>query len=276
MPRGDGEQATPAQKGAMHASHGQPAGVPRGDGEQATPAQKELDRMLEVRRSLDRGYADHGWLKSYHTFSFADYYDPVFEDFGPLRVINEDRIKPGKGYDNQAHHDVEILTYVLAGALEHKDSLGNAAVIRPGDVQRLSAGAGVTQSELNPSTSREVHLLQIWIKPSADGLEPGYEQKRFTASEKRGRLRLVASPTGEDGSVRIQQDARVYTGLFNAAERTEFDVGKGRRAYAHVASGSIAVNETRLNAGDGVKITKAGRFALQSGRDAEVLMFDLP
>ena len=195
--------------------------------------------MLEVRRSLDRGYADHGWLKSYHTFSFADYYDPVYEDFGPLRVINEDRIKPGKGYDNQAHHDVEILTYVLAGALEHKDSLGNAAVIRPGDVQRLSAGAGVTQSELNPSPSQEVHLLQIWIKPSADGLEPGYEQKRFTASERRGCLRLVASRTGENGSVRIQQDARVYTGLFNAAERMEFDVAKGRRAYAHVASGSI-------------------------------------
>jgi quercetin 2,3-dioxygenase len=232
--------------------------------------------MLEVRRSLDRGYADHGWLKSYHTFSFADYYDPVFEDFGPLRVINEDRIKPGKGYDNQPHRDVEILTYMLAGELEHKDSLGNAAVLRPGDVQRLSAGAGVTQTELNPSTSQEVHLLQIWIKPSADGLEPGYEHKRFIVSEKRGRLRLVASRTGDDGSVRIQQDARVYTGCFNAAERVEFEVEKGRRAYAHVASGSIAVNETRLNAGDGVKITRPGRFSLQSGRDAEVLMFDLP
>jgi hypothetical protein len=232
--------------------------------------------MLEVRRSLDRGYADHGWLKSYHTFSFADYYDPVFEDFGPLRVINEDRIKPGKGYDNQPHRDVEILTYMLAGELEHKDSLGNAAVLRPGDVQRLSAGVGVTQTELNRSTSQEVHLLQIWIKPSADGLEPGYEHKRFPVSEKRGRLRLVASRTGDDGSVRIQQDARVYTGCFNAAERVEFEVEKGRRAYAHVASGSIAVNETRLNAGDGVKITRPGRFSLQSGRDAEVLMFDLP
>ena len=232
--------------------------------------------MLEVRRSLDRGYADHGWLKSYHTFSFADYYDPVFEDFGALRVINEDRIKPGKGYDNQPHRDVEILTYVLAGELEHKDSLGNAVVIRPGDVQRLSAGAGVTQSELNRSPSHEVHLLQIWIKPSAEGLEPGYEQKRFAASEKRGRLRLVASLTGEDDSLRIQQDTRIYTGFFNAAERAEFEVAKGRRAYAHVASGSIAVNETRLNAGDGVKITRSGRFALQNGRDAEVLMFDLP
>jgi redox-sensitive bicupin YhaK (pirin superfamily) len=232
--------------------------------------------MLEVRRSLDRGYADHGWLKSYHTFSFADYYDPVFEDFGPLRVINEDRIRPGKGYDNQPHRDVEILTYVLAGELEHKDSLGNVAVIRPGDVQRLSAGAGVTQTEFNPSTSQEVHLLQIWIKPSTTGLEPCYEQKRLCASEKRGRLRLVASLTGEDGSVHIQQDARVYTGFFNASERVEFEVAKGRRAYAHVASGSIAVNETRLNAGDGVKITRPGRFALQSGRDADILMFDLP
>jgi quercetin 2,3-dioxygenase len=232
--------------------------------------------MLEVRRSLDRGYADHGWLKSYHTFSFADYYDPVFEDFGALRVINEDRIKPGKGYDNQPHRDVEILTYVLAGELEHKDSLGNTVVIRRGDVQRLSAGAGVTQSELNPSPSQEVHLLQIWIKPSAEGFEPGYEQKRFAASERRGRLRLVASLTGEDGSLRIQQDTRVYAGFFNAAERAEFEVAKGRRAYAHVASGSIAVNETRLNAGDGVKITRPGRFALQNGRDAEVLMFDLP
>jgi quercetin 2,3-dioxygenase len=232
--------------------------------------------MLEVRRSLDRGYADHGWLKSYHTFSFADYYDPVYEEFGPLRVINEDRIKPGKGYDNQPHRDIEILTYVLAGELDHKDSLGNAAVIRPGDVQRLSAGAGVTQTEFNRSTSQEVHLLQIWIKPSDDGLEPGYEQKRFTVNEKRGRLRLVASRTGDDGSVRIQQDVRIYSGLFNAAERVEFEVAKERRAYAHVASGSIAVNETRLNAGDGVKITRPGCFALQSGRDAEILMFDLP
>jgi quercetin 2,3-dioxygenase len=232
--------------------------------------------MLEVRRSLDRGYADHGWLKSYHTFSFADYYDPVYEEFGPLRVINEDRIRPGKGYDNQPHRDIEILTYVLAGELEHKDSLGNAALIRPGDVQRLSAGAGVTQSELNPSASQDVHLLQIWIKPSAASLESGYEQKHFTPTEKRGKLRLVASLTGEDGSVRIQQDARIYTGCFNAAERVEFEVAKGRRAYAHVASGSIAVNETRLNAGDGVKITRPGRFALQSGRDADILMFDLP
>ena len=232
--------------------------------------------MLEVRRSLDRGYADHGWLKSYHTFSFDEYYDPVFEDFGALRVINENRIRPGKGYDHQAHQDVEILTYLIAGELSHRDSLGNTTVMRPGDVQRLSAGTGITQSELNPSPSQEVHLLQIWIKPSSQGLIPGYEQKHFTPDEKRGRLRLVASLAGEEGSMRIQQDARLYTGFFNATDRAELEVAKGRRAYVHIASGSIAVNETRLNAGDGVKITKPGRFALQSGRVADVLVFDLP
>jgi quercetin 2,3-dioxygenase len=232
--------------------------------------------MLEVRRSLDRGYADHGWLKSYHTFSFDEYYDPVFEDFGALRVINENRIRPGKGYDQQAHQDVEILTYLIAGELSHKDSLGNTTVMRPGDVQHLSAGTGITQSELNLSPSQEVHLLQIWIKPSSHGLVPGYEQKHFAPDEKRGRLRLVASLAGEDDSMRIQQDARLYTGLFNATDRAEFEVAKGRRAYVHVASGSIAVNETRLNAGDGVKITKPGRFALQSGRVADVLVLDLP
>jgi quercetin 2,3-dioxygenase len=231
--------------------------------------------MLEVRRSLDRGYADHGWLKSYFTFSFDDYYDPVYEDFGALRVINENRIRPGKG-DSQAHQNVEILTYLIAGELSHSDSLGNTTVNRPGDVQRLSAGTGITQSELNLSGSQEVHLLQIWIKPSAHGLEPAYEQKHFVADDKRGRLRLVASHSGDEGSLRIQQDVRFYTGFFNATDRADFDVPKGRRAYVHVASGSVAVNETRLNAGDGVKITKPGRFALQSGRDADVLVFDLP
>ena len=232
--------------------------------------------MLEVRRSLDRGYADHGWLKTYHTFSFADYYDPVYEDYGPLRVINEDRIRPGKGFGSHEHRDVEILTYLLDGELVHKDSLGNDSIVRPGDVQRMSAGAGITQTEHNHSTSHDVHLLQIWIKPSTAGVTPSYEQKHFGESEKRGKLRLIASAAGEDGSVRIHQNARVYTGFFNAAERAEFEVAKGRRAYAHVASGSIAVNETRLNAGDGVKITKPGRIALQNGRDADVLMFDLP
>jgi redox-sensitive bicupin YhaK (pirin superfamily) len=232
--------------------------------------------MLEIRRSLDRGYADLGGLKSYHTFSFADYYDPVFEEFGALRVINEDHVKPGRAYDKQSHQDMEILTYVISGQLEHKDSLGNTMVIRPGELQCLSAGRGVIRNELNPSTSHDTHLLQIWIKPHTAGLQPGCERKTFPAGEKRGRLRLIASPTGECGSVRIQQDARLYTGFFNATERAGFEVAKGRRGYAHVVSGSIAVNETRLNAGDGVKITKPGLFSLQNGRDADVLMLDLP
>jgi redox-sensitive bicupin YhaK (pirin superfamily) len=232
--------------------------------------------MLEIRRSLDRGYADVGGLKSYHTFSFADYYDPVFEEFGVLRVINEDLIKPGRAYDKQSHQDIEILTYVIRGELEHKDSLGNTVVIRPRELHCLSAGRGATRNELNPSPSQDTHLLQIWIKPHAAGLQPCYESQAFAPGEKRGRLRLIASPTGESGSVRIQQDARLYTGFFNATERAEFEVAKGRRGYAHVVSGSIAVNETRLNAGDGVKITKPGRFALQNGRDADVLMLDLP
>ncbi len=232
--------------------------------------------MLEVRRSLDRGYADHGWLKSYHTFSFDEYYDPVYEDFGALRVINENHIRPGKGYEQQAQQNAEILTYLLAGELSHQDSLGNATVVRPGDFQCLSAGSGITQTELNPSASQEVHLLQIWLKPNVQGLAPGYTRRHLSPDEKRGRLRLVASASGDEGSMRIQQDARLHTGLFNGIERAELEVAKGRRAYVHVASGSIAVNETRLNAGDGVKITKPGQFALQSGRDADVLVLDLP
>ena len=234
--------------------------------------------MLEVRRSLDRGYADHGWLKSYHTFSFDEYYDPVYEDFGALRVINENHIRPGKGYDQQAQQNVEILTYLVAGELSHQDSLGNSTVVRPGDFQCLSAGSGITLTELNvsPSRSQNVHLLQIWLKPLAAGLAPSYQQKHFDPDEKRGRLRLVASPAGDEGSMRIQQNARLYSGFFNATDRAELEVAKERRAYVHVASGSIAVNETRLNAGDGVKITQPGRFTLQSGRDADVLLIDLP
>ena len=234
--------------------------------------------MLEVRRSLDRGYADHGWLKSYHTFSFDEYYDPVYEDFGALRVINENHIRPGKGYDQQAQANVEILTYLVAGELSHQDSLGNSTVVRPGDFQCLSAGSGITLTELNVSRSpaQDVHLLQIWLKPLAAGLVPSYEQKHLDPGEKRGRLKLVASVAGDEGSMRIQQDARLYSGFFNATERAEFEVAKERRAYVHVASGSIAVNETRLNAGDGVKITRPGRFTLQSGRDADVLVIDLP
>jgi redox-sensitive bicupin YhaK (pirin superfamily) len=232
--------------------------------------------MLEVRRSLDRGYADHGWLKSYHTFSFADYYDPVYEEFGPLRVINEDRVKAGKGFGTHTHRDMEILTLVLEGELAHRDSIGNATVIRPGDVQRMSAGTGISHSESNPSAAQLVHLLQIWIKPNVTGTEPSYEQKHFPSEDKRGRLRLIASADGQDGSVVVRQDVRVYAGLLNGAERIEFEVENERRAYAHVAKGSLAVNETRLNAGDGVKIVKPGRILFQSGRDADFILFDLP
>jgi len=231
--------------------------------------------MFELRRSQDRGYTDHGWLKTYHTFSFADYYDPVYEEYGALKVINEDRVKAGKGFAAQARQDMEILTYILEGELEHKDSLGNGTVIRRGDLQRMSAGTGVTHSEFNPSSAQDVHLLQIWIKPSAAGIPPSYEQKHFPEDNRRGQLRLIASPDAQDDSVLVHQDVRVYAGLFNAAERVELDIAKGRRAYAHVARGSIAVNETRLNGGDGVKITKPGRVALQSGREAEVIVFDL-
>jgi redox-sensitive bicupin YhaK (pirin superfamily) len=232
--------------------------------------------MLEVRRGRDRGYTDHGWLKTYYTFSFADYYDPEHVDFGPLQVLNEDRVKPGKGYGTQARRDVEILTYIIEGELEHKDSLGNGYVIRAGDLQRMSAGTGVTHSEFNPSSSQDVHLLQICMKPSKAGILPGYEQRHFAPAEKRGALRLIASSSGEAGSVVVHQDARVYVGLFNDSQRAQVELGRNRRAYVHVARGSIAVNETRLNAGDGVKITQPADIVLQHGLDADVIVFDVP
>jgi quercetin 2,3-dioxygenase len=232
--------------------------------------------MLEVRRSLDRGYADHGWLKSYHTFSFADYYDPVFEDFGPLRVINEDRIKPGKGYPAQPQRDLEILTYLIDGELEHKDSLGNGSVMRAGSLQCMSAGTGVTHTEFNPSPSQDAHFLHICMKPSKAGIAPAYGQKHFPAAEKRGLLRLIASPDGNSGSVVVHQDALLYSGLFHEAQKAEFELAKNRRAFVHVLRGSIAVNETRLNAGDGVKITHPEEVVLQHGREADVILFDLP
>jgi redox-sensitive bicupin YhaK (pirin superfamily) len=232
--------------------------------------------MLEVRRSRDRGYADHGWLKTYYTFSFADYYDPEHIDFGPLQVMNEDRVKPGKGYATQSSRDVEILTYVIDGELQHKDSLGNGSVIRAGSLQCISAGTGVTHTEFNPSETREAHFLHICVKPSQEGIVPAYEQKHFPPAQKSGMLRLIASPDGEQGSVVVHQDARLYGGLFHQAQRADFELKKNRRAFVHVMRGSIAVNETRLNAGDGVKITQAGDVVLQHGRDADVIVIDLP
>jgi redox-sensitive bicupin YhaK (pirin superfamily) len=232
--------------------------------------------MLEVRRSHERGHADHGWLESYHTFSFADYYDPAHVSFGPLRVINEDRVQPGRGFGTHSHRDMEIISYVLAGELAHRDSMGNGSTIRPGDVQRMSAGRGVQHSEFNPSRTDLVHFLQIWIQPNVLGVEPSYEEKRFAPDEKRGRLRLVASPDGADGSVTIHQDARLYAGLFDGDERAALAIAPGRRAYVHVARGSLSANGIRLRAGDALKLTDEASVTIDGGDGAEVLVFDLP
>src|SRR4051794_37501558 len=206
--------------------------------------------MNEVRRSSERGYADHGWLKSFHSFSFADYFDPRHVEFGALRVINEDRVEPGKGFGTHGHRDMEIISYVLSGALAHKDSIGNGSTIRPGDVQRMSAGTGIRHSEFNPSMTDPVHFLQIWIQPDVQGIPPSYEEKHVNASEKRGRLRLIASPDRADDSVLIHQDARVYAGLLNGAETATLDVDKTRRIYLHVARGAITANDLDLADGD--------------------------
>ena len=232
--------------------------------------------MNSVRRSNERGFADHGWLKSFHSFSFADYYDARFVEFGPLRVINEDRVAAGAGFGTHAHRDMEIISYVLEGELAHKDSLGNGSTIRPGDVQRMSAGTGVTHSEFNPSPSASVHFLQIWLQPHEKNLAPSYEEKRFPAAEKRGRLRLIASPDRADGSLLLHQDARLYAGLFDAAESALLETGTSRRIYAHVARGAISANGVVLEAGDALRVTDAGEPRLGDGRDAEVLVFDLP
>ncbi len=230
----------------------------------------------EIRRSQERGYADHGWLRSYHSFSFADYFDPQHVEFGPLRVINEDRVDAGKGFGTHAHRDMEIISYVLEGELAHKDSLGNGSTIRPGDVQRMSAGSGVQHSEFNPSGANGVHFLQIWIQPNVRGIRPSYEEKRFGAEEKRGRLRLIASPDAAEQSVLIHQDARVYAGLFDGAENARLEVARGRRIYVHVARGAIRANGTSLEAGDALKLTGTSTLTLDGGSGAEVIVFDLP
>jgi redox-sensitive bicupin YhaK (pirin superfamily) len=232
--------------------------------------------MNEIRRSQERGFADHGWLKSFHTFSFADYYDPEHVEFGPLRVINEDRVQAGAGFGTHGHRDMEIISYVLSGELAHKDSMGNGSTIRPGDVQRMSAGSGVRHSEFNPSQTEGTHFLQIWIQPDKANLEPSYEEKRFAAEEKRGRLRLIVSPDRADGSLLIHQNARIYAGLFNGAEQAVLDVKSGRRIYVHVARGALVANEVALEAGDALRVTRGTQLRLERGRDAEVLVFDLP
>jgi len=232
--------------------------------------------MNEVRRSNERGQADHGWLKSFHSFSFADYFDPQHVEFGPLRVINEDRVQPDRGFGTHGHRDMEIISYVLSGELAHKDSIGNGSVIRPGDVQRMSAGSGIRHSEFNPSPSQPVHFLQIWIQPNVHGITPSYEEKHFAEADKRGRLRLIASADGAEGSVLIHQDARLYAGLFDGAEQASFEAAPGRRLYVHVASGAIEANGVALGAGDALKLSDTAVLKLGQGRNAEVLVFDLP
>jgi len=230
--------------------------------------------MIEIRKSEDRRLAEHGWLRSYHTFSFADYYDPENMGFGHLRVINEDRIQPGTGFGTHGHRDMEIISYVLEGELAHKDSMGNGSTIVPGDVQRMSAGKGVLHSEFNHAQD-VTHFLQIWIEPSVTGIAPTYEQKHFDAASKRGRLRLVASPDGREGSVTIHQDAFVYAALLDGAERAVHSPQPNRRAYVHVARGRLTVNSQPLEAGDALKAIQTAEIVLEKGKDAEVLLFDL-
>jgi len=232
--------------------------------------------MIEVRRSAERGHADHGWLRSFHSFSFADYYDPARMGFGPLRVINEDRIRPGTGFGTHGHRDMEIISYVLEGALAHQDSSGNGSTIVPGDVQRMSAGRGVQHSEFNHEQSAETHFLQIWIEPDVRGIAPEYEQKHIAAAEKRGRLGLIASPDGAEGSLKIHQDARIYAALLDGAEQVEHRPGAGRRVYVHVACGRVRVNEIALGPGDAVQASGTERIVLGAAESAEVLLFDLP
>ena len=232
--------------------------------------------MIRLRKSSERGFADHGWLKSRHTFSFADYYDPAHMGFGNLRVINEDRIAPGTGFGTHGHRDMEIITYVLAGKLEHKDSIGTGSVIAPGDVQAMSAGRGVRHSEFNPSPDEPTHFLQIWIEPNAIGIEPRYQQTHIANDDKRGTLRLIASPDGAEGSVQIRQDARVYAALLAGDDAVSQTIAPGRRAYVHVVQGNVDVNGAALSAGDAAKIEAETTVRIDHATAAEILLFDLP
>ena len=229
--------------------------------------------MITIRRSEDRGHANHGWLDTHFTFSFAEYHDPDFMGFGPLRVINQDRIAPRKGFPTHGHRDMEIVTYVLEGAVAHRDSMGNGSEIQPGEVQLMSAGTGVMHSEFNPR-DEELHLLQMWVLPSAPGFEPRYEQKDFSGPEREGRLRLVVSPDGADGSLRIGQDARLHVGVFTSGQETEHVLGAGRDAWLHVATGRVKVNGADLGPGDGIAVQDEERLVLRASENSDVVLWD--
>ncbi|HEX5739308.1 MAG TPA: pirin family protein [Hydrogenophaga sp.] len=231
--------------------------------------------MMKIRRSEARGYADHGWLKSFHSFSFADYFDPAWMGWGNLRVINEDRIAPGTGFGTHGHRDMEIISYVLQGNLAHKDSMGNVKGIPPGDVQRMSAGTGVRHSEFNHAPDQTTHFLQIWIEPNVTGVDPGYEQKSFGQDQKRGKLRLVASNGGVDGSVHIHADAAMYAGLFDGTEEGTLELDPARKVYVHLVRGEIEVNGNPLKSGDAALLAEESQLNLAKAKDAEVLVFDL-
>jgi redox-sensitive bicupin YhaK (pirin superfamily) len=231
--------------------------------------------MITVRKAQERGHARHGWLESFHTFSFADYHDPAHMGFRDLRVINEDRVQPGRGFGTHSHRDMEIVSYVLSGALAHEDSLGTGSVIRPGDVQRMSAGTGVSHSELNPSPTEPVHFLQIWILPERDGLAPSYEQRHFPAAERAGRLRLVASRDGRDGSLRVHQDVAVHAALLGPGHAVAHALRPGRHAWLQVARGRCTLNGVALEVGDGAAVSDETSLRLERADDAEVLLFDL-
>ena len=232
--------------------------------------------MLQVRKSEQRGKANHGWLQSQHSFSFGSYHDPAHTGFGPLLVINEDRVAPGQGFGTHGHRDMEIISYVLEGALEHKDSLGTGSVLHYGDVQRMSAGSGVRHSEFNGSQAEPVHFLQIWIEPNVSGIAPSYEEKHFDADSKRGRLRLIASSDGREGSVLIHQNAALYATILGQDERAELTLAPGRTGYVHVVRGRVTVNGAALGAGDALKISGESAITLTNPDAAEVLVFDLP
>ena len=231
--------------------------------------------MLTLRKSQERGHADHGWLDSYHSFSFANYYDPEHMGWGNLRVINEDRIAPGTGFGTHGHRDMEIISYVLQGNLAHKDSMGNVKGIPPGDVQRMSAGTGVMHSEFNHAPEQTTHFLQIWIEPNVRGIPPSYEQKTFEEADKRGRLRLVASPDSAEGSVKVHADARLYAGLFDGEEAADLQLASGRKGYVHLVRGELEVNGRELKGGDAALLDDETTVRLRKGRGAEVLVFDL-